>query len=94
MRKDISILVLGLLVAAVAYFGGIPRQWETVILVTSGFLIALLSFLIRRDLLAFSGEDGHLDTFVQNERSGLEIHSMDGIAANHDSKEKIETKEN
>ena len=63
MTKDVGILVLGLLVAAMPYLG-FPAHIERIILVIIGLIIALLAFLLRGDFSLFSIER-KADTFVE-----------------------------
>ena len=72
MTKDIGILVLGLLVAAMPFLG-FPGGIERIIFVISGLIIALLAFFIRGEL---GGEEKQTDSFTQNR---MDDHSTDGI---------------
>ena len=64
MTKDVGILILGLLVAAMPYLGFTATQ-ERLILVVMGLSIAVLAFLIRGDISFFSIERNG-GTFVEN----------------------------
>jgi len=64
MSKDVSILILGLLTAAMPYLG-FPANYERIIFVVIGLSVAALAFLIRGDISLFSIER-KADTFVEN----------------------------
>ena len=80
MTKDVGILVLGLLVAAMPFLG-FPGGTERIIFVVSGLVIALLAFFIRGEL---GGSQEKTDSFVQN---GVQNHSVDGIVARKQSED-------
>ena len=62
MTKDVGILVLGLLVAAMPFLG-FPSNIEQIIFVISGLVIAALAFFIRGELVSSEQET---ESFVQN----------------------------
>ncbi len=64
MSKDVSILILGLLTAAMPHLG-FPANCESLIFGAIGLSIAALAFLIRGDISLFSIER-KADTFVEN----------------------------
>lgn len=64
MTKDVGILILGLLVAAMPFLG-FPGNVKTIVFVVAGLLIALLAFLIRGDFSLFRIERTG-NTFVEN----------------------------
>jgi|GEM_PF-644414 len=64
MTKDVSILILGLLTAAMPYLG-FPANYEQIIFVVVGLTIAVLAFLIRGDISLFTIERSG-DTFIEN----------------------------
>lgn len=66
MTKDVGILILGLIVAAMPFLG-FPGGIKTVVFVVAGLLIALLAFLIRGDFSLFRIERTG-NTFVENDR--------------------------
>ena len=63
MTKDVGILVLGLIVAAMPFLG-FPSNIEQFILIVSGLLIAVLAFFIRGEL--GTGRE-KTESYVQNE---------------------------
>jgi hypothetical protein len=69
MTKDVGILVLGLLVAAMPFLG-FPGGVEQLVFVVSGIVIALLAFFIRSEL-GGSGEK-ETESYVQNGHSRTE----------------------
>lgn len=62
MSKEMTVIVLGLLVAATPYLG-IPGSWKTILLVLAGFGIAVAGFLLRGEALSRSNKHNH---FVEN----------------------------
>ena len=72
MTKDVGILVLGLLVAAMPFLG-FPGSIEQIIFIVSGLTIAALAFFIRGE----QGKGGaNTESYVQNGSSGGNV---DGI---------------
>lgn len=74
MTKDVGILILGLLVAAMPFLG-FPSSFETVFFVGAGLLIAGMAFLIRGDFSYFHMPE-KTDTYAQNghhDHTGEEI---------------------
>lgn len=49
MSKDVIIIVLGVVVAAISFLG-FPSLWESIILAITGVAIAVLAFLSRQDV--------------------------------------------
>jgi hypothetical protein len=78
MEKNTSILILGIIVAVLAFLGGIPERWESIITITAGVLIAVLAYLLRRDE-QLRREGGDTATYVQNDVQ-RPASSTDGIA--------------
>lgn len=64
MSKEMTVIVLGVLVVITPYLG-IPGSWKTVILVLSGFVLAGAGFLLRGEALARSSTRGQ-GHFVEN----------------------------
>ena len=64
MTKDVGILILGLLVAAVPFLG-FTRSIEDVIFTVCGLIIAFLAFLVRSDLSEHHQAE-KTDSFAQN----------------------------
>ena len=64
MTKDVGILILGLLTAAMPYLG-FPTNYENIIYVGMGLSIAVLAFLIRGDISLFTIERSG-NTFSEN----------------------------
>ena len=87
MTKDVGILVLGLLVAAMPFLG-FPSSMEQIVFVVSGLVIAVLAFFIRGEL--GTGEK-ETESYVQN--GGQKV-STDGIVergeSSHGEKERQE----
>lgn len=70
MSKEMTVILLGLLVAITPYLG-IPGSWKTVLLVLSGLGIAAAGFLLRGESIGRmpgSKTDAHgfSNTFVEN----------------------------
>ena len=65
MSKEMSLIVLGIVVAVVPYLG-IPGSWKTALLVLCGLGIALIGFLLRGETLS------HPDHEVVKESHPLE----------------------
>lgn len=51
MSKEMSIIVLGVLVVLTPYLG-IPGTWRTVVLVCVGIAITILGFLLRGEAIS------------------------------------------
>ena len=64
MSKDVGILILGLLTAAMPYLG-FPANYERIIFVVVGLSVAVLAFLIRGDKSLFTIQRKG-DTFSEN----------------------------
>lgn len=86
MTKDVGILILGLLTAAMPYLG-FPTNYENMIFVVMGLSIALLAFLIRGDLSLFTIERTG-DTFTDSSKHEKPLVgdgiSAEGTEMNHD----------
>jgi len=68
MKKDTSILILGIIVVATPFLG-VPSPWKTVIFVGAGLTIAALAYLLQRDVggeIHFEG-DRKTEMFVEND---------------------------
>jgi hypothetical protein len=76
MSKEMSVILLGLLVVITPYLG-IPGSWKTFLLVIVGALLAGIGFLLRGEALA-RGEatKGHLH-FVENSPTQAQPHTRD-----------------
>lgn len=88
MTKDVGILILGLIVAAMPFLG-FPVRIENILYVVSGLLIALLAFLIRGDFSLLRIERTG-DTFVENGRDYSKP-MPDGVVAGKESGHEKET---
>ncbi len=62
MSKEMTVIVLGLLVA-VTPFLGIPGSWKTAVFVLAGLGMAIVGFLLRGEALARGNTHNH---FVEN----------------------------
>lgn len=82
MTKDIGILILGLIVAAMP-FSGFPFGIEKVIFIVSGLAIAILAFLIRGDLSS-SHFPRKSDTFSENGAHPKEHETGQGMTRGDD----------
>jgi membrane protein implicated in regulation of membrane protease activity len=76
MSKEIWIVVLGILIAAVPFLG-FPGSWKTVIYVFVGLVIASLAFLLQlrktSDTRNSSSKNGRqTDVYVENSTQVLE----------------------
>ena len=70
MSKDVAIIFLGLWIAVVPFLG-FPGTWKTVIFITSGLGIVILTFLLRRDVISYvsritSHKKRNTDVYVEN----------------------------
>ena len=77
MSKEMTVIVLGLLVAATPYLG-IPGSWKTILLVLAGFGIAVAGFLLRGEGLSRSNKHNH---FVENSAPTHPTHRDHGIGS-------------
>lgn len=64
MSKEMTVIVLGLLVAATPFLG-IPGSWKTLVLVLAGLGLAGAGFLLRGEALARGAGRGNKH-FVEN----------------------------
>lgn len=64
MSKEVSIILLGLVVALIPYFG-FPGSWRDGFLLVAGIVIAALGFFLRKEALA-RGDIHRADFFVDN----------------------------
>ncbi len=62
MSKEMTVIVLGLLIAATPYLG-VPGSWKTIILAVAGLGVATAGFLLRGEALSRSSTHNH---FVEN----------------------------
>ncbi|HEY4501984.1 MAG TPA: hypothetical protein VJJ20_02875 [Candidatus Paceibacterota bacterium] len=65
MSKEMTVIALGVLVAATPYLG-VPGLWKTVILVLAGFCLAGVGFLLRGEALSRGVGEGKRH-FVENQ---------------------------
>lgn len=77
MSKDPIILILGIVVAIVPFLG-FPGSFETVIFVLSGLAIAILAFMLRRDM----AQGVHCEPFVEGKKT--ETFSQNNVKKNYD----------
>jgi hypothetical protein len=61
MSKEMGVIALGIFVAVVPYLG-LPGSWKTTLFVVTGFLLALLGFLLRGEVLSNSSQSGRKPT--------------------------------
>ena len=67
MKKDLSIIILGLVVV-ITPFLGIPTSWKNVVFVVIGLTISVFAYLLQKDM----NNDGHArvekrtEIFVEN----------------------------
>lgn len=71
--KELYILALGLLTALTPFLG-LPNTWKTFLYVGFGVLVAVLAFLLRREL---NGTDLTNDVFVENGIDAVDTTSTD-----------------
>jgi hypothetical protein len=64
MSKEITVILLGLLIVITPYLG-IPGSWKTVIFVLGGLCLAAVGFLLRGEALS-RGATRHSGHFVEN----------------------------
>jgi hypothetical protein len=65
MSKEMTVIVLGLLVAALPYLG-IPGSLRTMLLVLIGLGLALIGFLLRGETLSGETKISSRHPFVEN----------------------------
>ena len=70
MSKDTAIVVLGFFVALMPFLG-FPSLWETIFFVLAGVCIAILAFLLRKEVLmgishSTIGKEKKTDMYVEN----------------------------
>ena len=89
MTKDVGILILGLLTAAMPYLG-FPTNYENIIFVVVGLSIAVLAFLIRGDMSLFKIERSG-DTFTDSSNNERQVVGdgidTEGAEMNHEESE-------
>ncbi|PIT90953.1 hypothetical protein COU17_03305 [Candidatus Kaiserbacteria bacterium CG10_big_fil_rev_8_21_14_0_10_49_17] len=78
MKKDSAILVLGLLVALMPFLG-FPGAWENWFFLGAGLGVAILGYLLRRDIV----HGKHCEHFMHGEVN--DTFSQNG--SNHERKE-------
>lgn len=78
MTKDVGILVLGLLIAAMPFLG-FPGSIEQIVYVLGGLLIALLAFFIRGDI---DGGKHRTESYVQN-GNAVKGTAEEGVTKDH-----------
>ena len=93
MTKDVGILILGLLTAAMPYLG-FPTSYENIIFVAMGLSIATLAFLIRGDMSLFKIERSG-DTFTDSSQEERHVVGdgiqTEGTETNHEEIEREHT---
>lgn len=62
MSKEMTVIVLGLLIAATPFLG-IPGSWKTALFVLAGLGMAIAGFLLRGEALSRGSTHNH---FVEN----------------------------
>ena len=65
MSKEMTLVVLGVLVAVAPYLG-IPGTWRTLLLVILGCAIALIGFLLRGEALSRGMDGSESDPFIES----------------------------
>lgn len=66
MTKDVTIIVLGVLVALLP-FSGFPGLWKTILFVILGLGIATLAFFMRKELIDYNGAgEKKTEVYVEN----------------------------
>ena len=66
MSKEMTIIVLGLLVMASRTLLGLPGSWETALLVLAGGAIAIIGFLLRGEALSRGTRPHQHNSFVES----------------------------
>ena len=68
MKKDISIIFLGLVVV-VTPFLGIPTSWKSVVFVVVGLVISWLAYLLQKEMhdVGNAGVEKGTEIFVEND---------------------------
>ncbi len=66
MSKEMTIIVLGLVVMASRTLLGLPGAWETALLVLSGGAIAIIGFLLRGEALSGGTKPHARNSFVES----------------------------
>lgn len=68
MKKDLSIIFLGLIVV-VTPFLGIPTSWKNVVFVLVGLAISVLAYLLQKEMHAdmHAGIEKGTEIFVEND---------------------------
>lgn len=77
MSKEMTVIVLGLVVAATPYLG-IPGSWKTVVFVFAGLGLAAAGFLLRGEALSRGSTHNH---FVENSAPTPPTHRDHGIGS-------------
>ena len=68
MSKEMTLIVLGLLIMGVRTVLGFPGNWQTVILVFAGGAVALIGFLLRGEALKRGARPHEHNPFVESHR--------------------------
>ena len=67
MKKDLSIIILGLVVV-ITPFLGIPTSWKNVVFVVVGLTISVFAYLLQKDMSngGYARVEKRTDIFVEN----------------------------
>lgn len=79
MSKEMTVIVLGLLVAAVPFLG-IPGSWKTLVFVLAGLGLAGAGFLLRGEALSRGMGHGRKH-FVENSAPAAPTQRDNGIGS-------------
>ena len=77
MSKEVSLIILGVLVAVLPYLG-FPGSWRTIMLVVLGVLIVSIGILMRRETLS-RGDTKTNSFFVDNRQQKSETTHESGL---------------
>ncbi len=70
MRKERTLLIIGLWVALLPYFG-FPDTWRKILFIISGIAIVYLSYLFYKEAsIRLSKEENRVKSFTDNISSG------------------------
>lgn len=68
MKKDLSIIILGLVVV-ITPFLGIPTSWKNVVFVVIGLTISVFAYLLQKDMNngGYARAEKRTEIFVEND---------------------------
>jgi hypothetical protein len=78
MQKESIIITLGLLIALVTFFEGVPQFWERAIVTSASLLIVIVAYFIKDCRSTEVAKNDTNSTFTQNSGVVKEVVSKSG----------------